>query len=602
MDRKSITVIGACLVVFVVWQFVIMPKYWPYKPIPASATNNTGSVESPQSPGGTNAVTSSTPVTTSGTMPKLEMNTNEPEQLIVLTNSDGNAHYTFSSYGGGLKAVELTNFPETIPNWRNRKAQASGFATLNSYTPSPTLAVLGGSAVQGDGIFSLTRTTNGIRAEKELTNGLTIVKEFSPLSNYLVNAAVRLENHSDKALSLPQQEWTVGTATPMNPDDRGVPYIGLMWSDGEKTRDTVGASYFSSRGFACTPKTPPAQYNSGATNIAWAAVHNQFFALAVMAQDHASDVILRKVNLPVETNEDVRPYSSNGYTASLVYPAVTISTNQSVQRQFTLYAGPKEYKTIAKAAAELNNNLDAIMQFDSIFPFYKFGGFFAKALLLIMNSLHAMAKVPYGWAIVLITVVLRLAFWPLTAKSTQSAKKMQTLQPQVKAIQEKYKDDSMKAQKKVMELYKENKVNPMGGCLPALVQWPVFVGFYTMLRCAIELRGAHFLWVTDLSKPDTLFMIPGLNLPFNLLPLLMMGVMLWQTHLTPPSPGMDPGQQKMMRYMPLMFLLFLYFYSSGMALYMFVSTLLGIVQTKMTKMQTAAAATPVLTQPPKKKK
>jgi YidC/Oxa1 family membrane protein insertase len=123
-----------------------------------------------------------------------------------------------------------------------------------------------------------------------------------------------------------------------------------------------------------------------------------------------------------------------------------------------------------------------------------------------------------------------------------------------------------------------------------------------MIRSAIELRGAHFLWVPDLSKPDTLFLIPGLNFPFNLLPLLMVGVMVWQAHLTPPSPGMDPAQQKMMRYMPALFLVFLYNYSSGMALYMFVSTLLGIIQTKVTKTQTTPAATPALTPALKKKK
>ncbi len=258
-------------------------------------------------------------------------------------------------------------------------------------------------------------------------------------------------------------------------------------------------------------------------------------------------------------------------------------------------AGPKEYHLLSVVAAELNNNFDAIMDFGWF-------GFFSKGLLLAMNFLHAAVKVPYGWAIVLITVLLRLIFWPLTAAGTRSMKKMQALQPQVKAIQEKYKDDPMKAQKKQMELWKENKVNPMGGCLPALIQMPVFIGFYRMIRSAIELRGAHFLWVSDLSTPDTLFLIPGINFPFNLLPLLMVGVMVWQAHLTPPSPGMDPAQQKMMRYMPALFLVFLYNYSSGMALYMFVSTLLGIIQTKMTKTQTTTAATPVLTPAPKKKK
>jgi YidC/Oxa1 family membrane protein insertase len=137
------------------------------------------------------------------------------------------------------------------------------------------------------------------------------------------------------------------------------------------------------------------------------------------------------------------------------------------------------------------------------------------------------------------------------------------------------------------------------------IQMPVFIGFFTMIRSAIELRGAHFLWITDLSKPDTLFMIPGTHFPFNLLPLLMGGSMLWQSHLTPPSPGMDPAQQKIMRYMPLMFLVFLYSYSSGLALYWTVNNLLTVVQTKLTKMNqppAAPAAASVLTPASKKKK
>ena len=126
---------------------------------------------------------------------------------------------------------------------------------------------------------------------------------------------------------------------------------------------------------------------------------------------------------------------------------------------------------------------------------------------------------------------------------------------------------------------------------------PVFIGFFTMIRSAIELRGAHFLWVADLSKPDTLFMIPGLDFPFNLLPLLMGAAMFWQAHLAPPSPGMDPAQQKMMRYMPLMFLVFLYNYSSGLALYWTVNNLLTILQTKLTKSIQAPVAAPVPVSP-----
>jgi YidC/Oxa1 family membrane protein insertase len=178
------------------------------------------------------------------------------------------------------------------------------------------------------------------------------------------------------------------------------------------------------------------------------------------------------------------------------------------------------------------------------------------------------------------------------------------------ALKEKYKDDQQKFAQKQMELWKTHNVSPMSGCWPMMLQMPVFMGFYTMIRSAIELRGAHFLWVTDLSKPDTLFMIPGLNFPFNLLPLLMGGAMLWQTHLTPPSPGMDASQQKLMRYMPLIFLVFLYNYSGGLALYMTISTSLSVLQTKVTKnlkdpaapVKSGPAVNPALTPVSKSKK
>jgi YidC/Oxa1 family membrane protein insertase len=186
-------------------------------------------------------------------------------------------------------------------------------------------------------------------------------------------------------------------------------------------------------------------------------------------------------------------------------------------------------------------------------------------------------------------------------------KKMQALAPEVNALKEKYKDDQQKLMQKQMELWKKNKVNPMSGCLPMLIQMPVFLGFFTMIRSAIELRGAHWLWVADLSKPDTLFMIPYFNFPFNLLPLLMGGAMLWQSHLQPPSPGMDPAQQKMMRWLPAIFILFLYNYSSGLALYWTVNNLLTIVQTKLTRTYVNVtpaepATNPALTPASKKKK
>jgi YidC/Oxa1 family membrane protein insertase len=232
----------------------------------------------------------------------------------------------------------------------------------------------------------------------------------------------------------------------------------------------------------------------------------------------------------------------------------------------------------------MENNLDLIMDFGGFF------GFFAKILLLSMNGLHAM-HLSYGWSIIAITIVIKLLFWPLTNASTRSMKRMAALQPQMKALQEKYKDDPKKMNQKLMEFMKENRVSPMSGCFPIILQIPVFFGFYKMLQSAIELRGASFLWARDLSQPDTIASIPGLDFPINPLPLIMGATMLWQSHLTPPSPGMDPMQQKIMKYMPLMFIVFLYNFSAGLSLYWTVQNLLSIAQMKLTRSAGTGAGT-----------
>jgi YidC/Oxa1 family membrane protein insertase len=425
------------------------------------------------------------------------------------------------------------------------------------------------------------------------------VKEFEVGTNYLVLATVRLENRSDQPLTLPAQQWFAGTATPMSAQDDGSA-VAVMWYNGAKSQD-IGAGYFSSSGFACIPRVPPAEYRGGSNDVAWVAVHNQYFALAVMPKEPASQIVVHKINLPPPGEEELLYRTVKqpvGFEAALVYPAVVLQPHQSVQRQVTLYAGPKEYRTLATVSATLNNNVDAVMGFG-------FWGFFSKALLLAMNTLHHSLGLSYGWAIVAITIIIKVVFWPLTQASTRSAKRMQALQPQIKALQAKYKDDPVKAQRKMMEFWKEHKINPMSGCLPTLIQMPVFFGFFFMIRSAIELRGAPFLWVADLSRPDTIFVLPGINFPINLLPLVMGATMLWQAHLTPPSPGMDQTQAKMMRYMPLMFLVFLYNYSSGLTLYWTVQNLLSIVQTKLTRTNPVPAGQDkpqVLTPPQKKRK
>ena len=591
MDRTGIIVVTICAILLGLC-FYEQQKYYSHLPPPPAATNALATAEA--------AITNVAPPALTAA-PAFTVDTNIPEQTLVLSNRQ--ARYTFTSRGGGLNLVELLDYPETVSaRWKVENARlSSSVATLNTRAPLPVLAVLGNPEFIGDGVFTLARTDDGVRAEKPFTNGLRLVKEFHLSSNYLVNASVRLENVSGRPLALPAQELVVGTATPMGPDDSTYTmYEGAMWFDGSSARDTP-VSWFSGAGFGCFKGAPRSELVAGSNNVVWAAAHNQFFALLAMPKQPAEQLVARPVTLPAYPNVEPIPGAPplQGIQAALVYPALTLATNQAVERQIVFFAGPKEYRTLADIGAQFQNHADNVM------GFYGFFGFCAKPLLLAMNSLHDVTRIGYGGVIVLITILLRALFWPLMAKSTRSMKRMQALSPELKALQEKYKDDPQKLTQKQWELYRKHKVNPMSGCLPLLIQTPVFIGFFTMLRSAIELRGASFLWVKDLSKPDTLFMIPGLNFPFNLLPLLMGGAMLWQSHLTPPSPGMDPTQAKIMRYLPLIFLVFLYSYSAGLALYWTVNNLLTILQTVLTKNlrdPTAPAASPAATPPQKKKK
>jgi YidC/Oxa1 family membrane protein insertase len=601
MDRKSILVIVGCLGLIMLWTVVIVPKLYPPKPLPPGSTNAVGVIEAVAMTNATQTITSAPPALAPTAHPQPTFLASGDEQTLVFTND--NARYTFTSHGGGLKLIELVHYPETVSRVRKKQPLTSKLAELNPHVSIPVLAMLGDNSVQGDGIFTLTKTETGVRVEKTLTNGLRVVKDFQPSTNYLMIASVRLENTSSQPLSLPAQEWTIGTATPMGPEDDGQS-VGLMWYDGASKQE-ISPTWFDNTSFlgclGMASKQPRPEYRAGTSNVVWASVHNQFFALVAMPKEPARQIVSRPVELPRPGKDEIPPNRRNapppkGMQTAFAYPAVVLAPGQAVARQVYFFAGPKEYQTLARIANRFQNNVDLVMGFGGFF------GFFSKALLLGMNWLHNAVKLPYGWAIIAITVIMKVLFWPLTQASTRSMKRMAALQPQMTALKEKYKDDPAKMNKKLMEFMKENKVSPLGGCLPMVLQMPVFIGFFYMIRSAIELRGAPFLWVGDLSKPDTLFLIPGLNFPFNLLPLLMGGTMLWQSHLTPPSPGMDPMQQKMMRYMPLMFLVFLYNYSSGLALYWTVQNLLSIAQTKLTKTNAPVSPPASVLTPPQKKK
>lgn len=268
-------------------------------------------------------------------------------------------------------------------------------------------------------------------------------------------------------------------------------------------------------------------------------------------------------------------------------PGFTVEPGQTYTQLFQIYAGPREYSRIKK----LGSDEEEIMDFGWF-------GFVSKTLLNSMNWLNARLG-SYAAAIVVLTIIIKLLLWPLQNKATQSMKRMSLLTPKMTELREKYADNPQKMNEEIMKLYREYGVNPVGGCLPMLVQIPIFFGFYNMLGKAVELRNSKFLWVQDLSQPDTIAHLPGLGWPINVLPLLMAGTMFWTMAISPKSG--DAAQQRVFMFMPLIFVFFCYNFASALALYWTVQNLFSVVQLYATRNQ-APPTLEKVTPPSAKKK
>ena len=235
---------------------------------------------------------------------------------------------------------------------------------------------------------------------------------------------------------------------------------------------------------------------------------------------------------------------------------------------------PKETKTTPFAG--LSEKLDKSFNQGITTPF-------RHGIVWILKKLHVVIP-NYGWCIIIFGILFKAIFYPLNQKQADSMKKMQELSPQIKVINEKYEKDPALKQQKIMELYKKNGTNPMGGCLPMLVQIPIFIALYTAFSDTIDLWKSPFLWVTDLSEPDTIWTTPALlgvsGIALNVLPLIMVGTQVVQTKMT--SVTTDPNQKTMMYLMPLIMLYFFWTMPSGVTLYWTIQNVLSIVQQTVT--------------------
>ena len=298
-------------------------------------------------------------------------------------------------------------------------------------------------------------------------------------------------------------------------------------------------------------------------NIDWAGYSERYFMTVVMPDG-------KRGNSPSDARIKLS-FADDIVTASYVQKMDRIDPGKQSKYAYIFYMGPKSHKVVS----QFDNSLKKAINF----------GFFnvlAKPLLIVMNKIHGMIP-NYGIAIILLTILIKLVFWPLGTKSYKSMNEMKKVQPLMMELREKYKDDKQRMNQEIMGLYKTYKVNPASGCLPILVQMPIFFALYRMLYQAIELRHAPFIgWIADLSAPDRLFnfdfSIPMMQAPHGIPMLtLIMGASFFLQQKMTPTAG-DPMQQKMMMLMPIFMTVIFINFPAGLVLYMFVNNIISMGQ------------------------
>ncbi|RXK54476.1 membrane protein insertase YidC [Oleiharenicola lentus] len=574
MDKKN-TTIGVLLLVAAVVSMILSAKYAPKPPAPLPISP--APAETAATPAATGAPASAsaaatgvaTPATGSLSAPALGL-----AETVTLANDV--IIVTLTNHGGAIENIALK---------QHLALQGQpGLYTLNAVRAAPALSLADFPGADRHTAYALVSKSETEAVYRATTPTLEITRRYSLAKeagrdNYQIRHETTFRNLTDAAQVMPKAVFNLGTAVPLNAADYGM-YLNTGYGDGEDTHfiarsDLEGGGFLSWIGVK--DGRPPA-FIERPSAVTWATVKNQFFCMILTPDQPGSGVRAERVKLdPNAPVDDHRLYGVTGYAQFELKP---LAAGASSTFGANYYAGPKEYKRLGNADI-FKHGEEKVMQFDSFF-FNKIflSGFFAPLLLTIMNWVHGlMAHVSpswaWGWAIVITTLGLKIVFLPLTLAASKSAKRMAKLQPHMQALREKYKDNPQKMQAETLRIFRENKVNPVGGCIPILITIPFFVGFFAMLQSASDLRFAEFLWVADLSAPDTIARVFGL--PVNIMPILMGATMIIQMKLTP-MPSADPAQQTMFKIMPWIFTLFCYTFASGLALYSTINGLFTIGQ------------------------
>jgi len=485
------------------------------------------------------------------------------------TIETGKVIFTFTNLGGGIRYADFKD--QFDVGSKDRMVRINGH--MLSHFPIGAVVGLNDEADTAVYGYDEAESVPGKKIVLVGTNpsGLKIRKAFSVIedgkwwSPFMLDFNLQVENTGQQSVKLAEHGLFLGEAVPLH-EKEAFPASFFWHGNGSiEFKDTNSFNGGMTGAYKLS-------VSNSVNTLKYAGVANQYFSTVIRPKvEQAATIVAHpaKLRLPDSTKE------LTSVRATLSLPTATLDAQQKQSYDYTVFIGPRHNAMLR----QMGNDWSDIMP-------YGYFWWVANPLNRLLNWIHdlidpkADGTKPWSWGltIIVMTILVRTSIWPLYAKSTRSMKRMSKLQPEMAKLKEKYADDPTRMNQEMMKLYRTYGVNPIGGCLPMLIQLPIFYGFFRVLQYAVELRGHGFLWVHDLSQPDTQWVLGGV--PINPLPIVMAITSFIQMAMTPKTG--DKTQQRMMMFMPFMFVFFCYSFASALALYWTTTNIFSIVQTWIT--------------------
>lgn len=558
MDRKAWIVIGLCIAGIAANQWfasqnAILKAAEEAKRAAAAPAVVPGTAAAPATP----AVPGAAPVVTAPGVTPVAPAALAPEETHALKK--GLATYHFSTRGGGVTRTVL---------------EGTDAVTLNQVAKEPIGALRREASGADSVVYKMVeKTDQTVVFEGATLDGILVRKTYSTkdtADEHVLKLTVTLTNQGPTLHKSEEYYLYAGAAASLRPDEIRHPRV--FWNDAGDA-DYKDTAYFAGGWFS----SEKAELRQSFPRLRFAGVMSRFHATLIShiaKEDKPGKVWATRVSVD-HSQDQFKDHSASktdyAMQASMSLPPVEVAPGASQTEEYEIYIGPKEYHRLR----DLGEQREFIMFYGWFTPI-------SKVLTNVMRWMHDWTG-NWGIAIILLTIAVRTVIWPIHAKSTYTMKRMGLLAPKMKELQVKYKDDPQRQQMETMKMYKEYGVNPLGGCLPMLLQIPIFFGFYSVLENAAELRGQPFLgWVHDLSLPDTVGQIMGYDI--NPLPIIMGITMILQMKLTPQPQTVDKTQKIMFTIMPFFFLFICYNFAAALSLYWSTQNIFSIFQSWIMKL------------------